>query len=141
MKLLALLFLTLFVGKGCSNTDDLKNTRIEYTAISRGYYQQIVVSNQGMVVQTGREGSEKKTISISEKEWKALVANFQTIELEQVAAFKAPTQKRFWDGAALAHVKFTVNEKEYQSADFDHGFPPAEMEKLINKLVALANQK
>ncbi len=141
MKFLSLLFLTLFLGKGCNPSEDLKHVRIEYTAISRGYYQQIVVSNQEIILQTGRNNSDKKTSAISESDWNELIADFQLIALDKVATYKAPSQKRFSDGAALANVKITVKEKEYQSADFDHGFPPVGMEKLINKMVAIANQK
>lgn len=141
MKFLSLLFLTLFLGKGCNPSEDLKHVRIEYTAISRGYYQQIVVSNQEIILQTGRNNSDKKTSAISESDWNELIADFQLIALDKVTTYKAPSQKRFSDGTALANVKITVKEKEYQSADFDHGFPPVEMEKLINKMIAIANQK
>jgi hypothetical protein len=143
MKILSLIFLTLFLGKGCSdsNSEEIKNSRVEYTAISRGYYQNIVVKNKEMVVQNDRNGLDKKTISISESDWKEMVAAFQLIELEKIATYKDPTQKRFSDGAAIANVKITFKEKEYQSVEFDHGMPPVEMEKLINKIVELAKQK
>ena len=143
MKTLSLIFLTLFLGKGCSdsNSEEIKNTRIEYTATSRGFYQNIIVKNKEMVVQNDRNGLDKKTISISESDWKTLVADFQLIELEKIATYKDPTQKRFSDGAAIANMKITFKEKDYQSVEFDHGVPPVEMGKLINKIVELANQK
>jgi hypothetical protein len=131
----------LFLGKGCSNGDDLTTTQIVYNASSRGFYQNIVVKNKEMVVQNDRNGLDKKTISISESDWKEMVAAFQLIELEKIATYKDPTQKRFSDGAAIANVKITFKEKEYQSVEFDHGMPPVEMEKLINKIVELAKQK
>jgi hypothetical protein len=141
MKILSLIFLSLFLGKGCSNGDDLTTTQIVYNASSRGFYQNIVVKNKEMVVQNDRNGLDKKTISISESDWKEMVAAFQLIELEKIATYKDPTQKRFSDGAAIANVKITFKEKEYQSVEFDHGMPPVEMEKLINKIVELAKQK
>lgn len=131
----------MFLGKGCSNGDDLTTTQIVYNASSRGFYQNIVVKNKEMVVQNDRNGLDKKTISISESDWKEMVAAFQLIELEKIATYKDPTQKRFSDGAAIANVKITFKEKEYQSVEFDHGMPPVEMEKLINKIVELAKQK
>lgn len=143
MKLVSLILLSLFLGKGCTNTDteDIKNTKIEYTSTSRGYYQNIVVKNKEMVLQKDRNNSDKKTITISDSDWKEMVAAFQLIELEKLSTYKDPTQKRFSDCAAIANVKITFKEKDYQSVEFDHGIPPVEMEKLINKIVELANQK
>lgn len=143
MKLVSLILLSLFLGKGCTNTDteEIKNTKIEYTATSRGYYQNIVVKNKEIVLQKDRNNSDKKTITISDSDWKEMVAAFQLIELEKLSTYKDPTQKRFSDGAAIANVKITFKEKDYQSVEFDHGMPPVEMEKLINKIVELANQK
>ena len=143
MKLVSLILLSLFLEKGCTNTDteEIKNTKIEYTATSRGYYQNIVVKNKEIVLQKDRNNSDKKTITISDSDWKEMVAAFQLIELEKLSTYKDPTQKRFSDGAAIANVKITFKEKDYQSVEFDHGMPPVEMEKLINKIVELANQK
>ena len=143
MKLVSLILLSLFLGKGCTNTDteEIKNTKIEYTATSRGYYKNIVVKNKELVLQKDRNNSDKKTITISDSDWKEMVAAFQLIELEKLSTYKDPTQKRFSDGAAIANVKITFKEKDYQSVEFDHGMPPVEMEKLINKIVELANQK
>jgi hypothetical protein len=141
MKILSLIFLSLFLGKGCSNGDDLTTTQIVYNASSRGFYQNIVVKNKQMVVQNDRNNSKPFTVSITESDWNELVAAFQLIELDKLSTFKDPTQKRFYDGAAIANVKITFKEKEYQSVEFDHGMPPVEMEKLINKIVELAKQK
>jgi hypothetical protein len=70
-----------------------------------------------------------------------LVSDFETIALDSLATYKDPTQKRFYDGAAIANLKVTYKEKEYQTLDFDHGFPPVEIEKLVNKIVVLGKKE
>lgn len=141
MKILSLIFLSLFLGKGCSNGDDLTTTQIVYNASSRGFYQNIVVKNKQMVVQNDRNNSKPFTVSISESDWNELVADFNAIELKKLSTYKDPTQKRFYDGAAIANLKITFKDKDYQTVDFDHGIPPVEIEKMINKIIELANQK
>lgn len=143
MKIVSFILLTLFLGKGCSDSvsKEMKNTRIEYSATSRGFYQNIIVQNSELFLQNDRNNPDKKVISISESDWKELVTDFQLIELEKLSSFKDPTQKRFSDGAAIANVKIVFKEKDYQSVEFDHGNPPVEIEKMIHKIVELANKK
>ena len=66
---------------------------------------------------------------------------FKLVKLDSLATFKDPTQKRFYDGAAIANLKVSYKEKEYQTLDFDHGVPPVEIEKIVNKIVLLGNPK
>jgi hypothetical protein len=58
-----------------------------------------------------------------------------------LASYKDPTQKRFYDGAAMADVKIKHKDKEYQTVTFDHGFPPVEIEKLVNKITSLSKDE
>jgi hypothetical protein len=57
-----------------------------------------------------------------------------------VETLKAPSEKRFHDGAAMANLKIVHKEKTYQSKTFDHGTPPKEIEKLVKKINALAEK-
>nr|WP_294773526.1 hypothetical protein [uncultured Flavobacterium sp.] len=144
MKTLSLIFLTLFLGKSCTNEaqNDMTNTTIQYTANSRGFYQKIVIINQKATISRDRnEQALPEEIKISDADWKELVTAFGKINLEEVPKLKDPTQKRFYDGAAIANLKIKYQDQEYQTTDFDHGFPPKEIEKLVNKIVALAKEK
>ena len=80
-------------------------------------------------------------INISDTDWAELVKAFGKINLDEIPKLKDPTQKRFYDGAAIANLKIKSQDKEYETTDFDHGHPPAEIEKLVNKIVALAKEK
>jgi hypothetical protein len=144
MKTLIVVVLTIFLGKGCSQEtkNDMANTTIEYTANTRGFYKKITIQNQEVFVSTDRNSTEKGTASaISDADWKELVTFFETVELDSLASYKDPTQKRFYDGAAMADVKIKHKDKEYQTVTFDHGFPPAEIEKLVNKITSLSKDE
>ncbi len=142
MKTIALLFITLFMAKGCSqeSQNDLANAEIVYTANTRGFYQKITIHNQDISVSKNRNDKGNGEITkISDTDWKELVGLFKLVKLDSLATLKDPTQKRFYDGAAIANLKVTYKEKEYQTLDFDHGVPPIEIEKIVNKIVLLAN--
>ena len=66
-----------------------------------------------------------------------MVDAFKEINLEGMASLKAPTDKRLYDGAAHANISITLKGKTYTTEGFDHGYPPIEIENLINKLVFL----
>jgi hypothetical protein len=144
MKIITMVLLTVFLGKSCSNEaqNDITNTTIQYTANTRGFYQKIVVINQKATISRDRdENATPREIVISDADWKELVGYFHKINLEEVPTLKDPTQKRFYDGAAIANLKIHHQEKDYETVDFDHGFPPAKIEKLVNKIVELAKEK
>jgi hypothetical protein len=116
--------------------------RIAYEANTRGFYQKITIQNQQVFISTDREGTvvpvSKK---ISEADWKTITALFSEIDLESLAHLKGPSEKRFYDGAAIAHLEITYKEKEYPTPNFDHGFPPESLKKLVTKIVSLTADK
>jgi hypothetical protein len=131
------------MAKGCSQQvkNDISNAEIVYKANTRGFYQKITINNQEISVSKERDSSEKGTTTkISDSDWKELVGYFQTFELDRLPSYKDPTQKRFYDGAAIADLKITYKDKVYQSKNFDHGVPPVEIEKLVNKIVSLVTE-
>lgn len=139
MKVITMILLTIFLGKSCSQEtkNDLENSSIEYIANTRGYYQKITIQNQEVSISKNRnEEGKGTTTKISDADWKELVNVFETIQLDSLSTYKDPTQKRFYDGAPMAKLKITYKEKEYESLNFDHGFPPVEIEKLVTKIVS-----
>lgn len=144
MKILSLLFLTIFLGKGCEaqNKQDIKTAVIEYVANTRGFYQKITVKNQMVIISKDRSGNDKPVpTKISDADWKELVGYFKTVKLDSLAKLKAPTEKRFYDGAAIAHLKITYKDKTYETTSFDHGFPPKEIKKFVDKITSFAKTK
>lgn len=141
MKAITLIFLSIFLGKSCSNEaqNDMANASLEYVATTRGFYQKIVIANQKAFITNDRSGKEAPNeVAISDKDWKELVSYFEKINLEEIPNLKDPTQKRFYDGAAIANLEVTYKGKKYKTTEFDHEFPPAAIEKLVNKMVSFA---
>ncbi len=144
MKILSVLFLTLFLGNSCDSAkaQDMENTIIEYTANTRGFYQKITVKNQIVTVSKDRNGNDQATPKkINEADWKEIVTYFDKLEIEQLAKFKAPSEKRFHDGAAIANLKVTYKGKTYETTDFDHGFPPKEIQQFVAKINSFVKEE
>lgn len=140
MKIYALILLNIFLSKGCGSDEqiDMKSAVVEYTATTRGFFQKVTIKNQEVFVTKDRNSAEIGTATkISDADWKELVTDFQAINLEEIPNLKSPTEKRFYDGAPIANLKITFKDKIYESQSFDHGFPPAAIEKLVNKINAL----
>ncbi len=143
MKTLTMIFLTLMMSKGCSDQaqNDIANSVVQYSANSRGQHLMIIISNQKATIKQGRgTDNPTETVAISDADWKELVAEFQKINLEELPNLKDPTQKRFYDGAAIANLKIRYQDKNYETVSFDHGFPPTAIENFVNKIVSLAKK-
>ena len=144
MKLFTLLFLTIFFGKGCDDTtaQDLQNTTIEYTANTRGFYKKITIKDQIVSVLKDRNNSDKViNTKITDADWAALINDFKEVKIETLKDLKAPTEKRFYDGAAIANLKITYKDKSYETTSFDHGFPPKEIKKLVDKINSFSKKE
>ena len=124
-------------------TTNTKNDFIlTYTANTRGFYQKTTIKNQFMAVSRDRSGIEKEEESkLSNADWSDLVAAFNKTNLDELFNLKAPTEKRFYDGAAIANLKITVKENTYETQPFDHGFPPAEIKELVDKITTLSKKE
>lgn len=144
MKLFAMLFLSMLIGKSCGSQtqNDLKTAVLEYTANTRGFYQKITIQDQTVSVSKDRSGNDKPVpTKISDADWKELVGYFETINLDSLATLKAPTEKRFYDGAAIANLEVTYKDKEYKTTSFDHGYPPETIKKLVTKINSFAKKE
>jgi len=144
MKLFTMIFLSIFLGKSCTSQtkNDLNSAIVEYTASTRGFYQKITIENQTVSVSKDRSGNEKPVATkISDKDWKELVGYFETINLDSLVTVKAPSEKRFHDGAAIAGLKVIYKDKAYETPAFDHGNPPAEIKKLVDKINTFAKKE
>lgn len=141
MKLFAIIVLTTILGKSCSSQtqNDIKTAVVEYTATTRGFYQKVVIQNQMIAISKDRNETKMPAgTKISNADWKILLTEFQKLDLEKLPELKDPTQKRFYDGAAIANLNITYKSKTYESLPFDHGFPNEAIEKFVNKINALS---
>ena len=139
-KAIVLLFTILFFA-GCAGQKKAVDSsiKVEYKAYSRGFYQTISVENQMVFVSKNRE--EKPVVfKLSTADWKSVILVVQELDLETLSQMKAPTEKRLFDGAAIANLKITKQGKVYESQSFDHGYPPAGIEKIVNKMTSFVKK-
>lgn len=137
MKILMLLLSLVFLDKSCSNTINQDTITIEYTAHSRGVYNHIVINNKTVSVVDKR--NTKPTIKpCNQADWKHIINLLKTVDVENIPNLKAPTEARFYDGAAIANLKINYDGKTYETTSFDHGHPPIEIEPLVKEILLIA---
>lgn len=113
-----------------------------YEATTRGFFIALKVENQMLYVSKERDFNEySDKIAISDADWKEISTLVHAVDLDKVKDIKWPTEKRYYDGAAHANIIFESNGVKYPANGFDHGFPPAEVENLVNKIIKLADTK
>jgi hypothetical protein len=137
MKKSLVLLLSILVFAGCAGQKktDQNETKIEYKAYSRGFYQVIAIENQ-MGFVTKRRGDKPIAFRLSIADRKSLNIAIQELDLESLSQLKAPTDKRLFDGTAIASLKIMKQGKTFETQSFDHGYPPAEIQKIVNKTLS-----
>ena len=142
MKILLLLFLTIVLGRGCDEDQkqDMETAIIEYSANTRGYFLKITVKEKMISVTKDRNETKQVFEKISASDSNEIMASVKEINLEELANLKAPTEKRFYDGAAIGILKITYKNRTYETSGFDHGIPPVEIERLVKKLNAIVKE-
>ena len=114
---------------------------IKYEANARGLALAVKVENQILYVSRVRDSKDyEEKIKISDADWNEIVTFTKAVDLTKVKDLKWPTEMRFYDGAAHANITFISEGVEYPSSGFDHGYPPVEIEKLVNKILKLTEK-
>lgn len=146
MKILTFLVALLFVCSGCDSrksTFDAEKQNyetlvIQYEANTRGFHQKLVVQNHTISSTNDRKGIKTAIVQkISDTDWNALISEFNKVDLEGLPNLKAPTNKRSYDGAAIAGLKISFKGKTFETTSFDHGNPPMEIQKVVEIVNAL----
>ena len=113
-----------------------------YEANARGYTLSCKVENQVLYTTKEREFTDySDKIAISDADWNEISTLVKAVDLDKVKDMKWPTEKRYYDGAAHANITFELKGVKYPANGFDHGFPPVEVEKLVNKILSLVENK
>lgn len=141
MKSIIICMLTILMGKGCDHqtANEMENTQIEYAAMSRGYYLNITVHDKKLTIQDKRDGPVRE-YTLTNADWKELASMYKSVKLDKLKDYKGATQKRFYDGAAIANLRVIYEGQRYETEAFDHMGPPVEIAGFVNKLVSFANQ-
>ena len=122
-----LMLLMLVIFESCAAQQKNLNIIVFYEAQTRGSFIQYELTNNILTINTN---SEKKSVILNEAEIREFNLAIQKINLSEIKNVKAPSDKRFSDGALSANFKFIKNDKVFTSSDFDHGNPPKEFHDL-----------
>ena len=139
MRIVSLLSVLVFVLGSCNSQKnaigtsiEMKDIEIQYEANTRGFYNKLVLKNATISSTNDRDGKENPIVQkVTDVDWSALNDEINKVDLENLPNLKAPTEKRFYDGAAIANLKIIYKGNTYQTTDFDHGFPPMEIKRVV----------
>lgn len=117
-----------------------KKPFLVYSAMTRGYFSEMAVYTDHIAILKQR-GGKPEIVKITKDNVDELNKIIDGINLSGIDKLESPTKKRHYDGAPFADVTVRKDGKEYKSASFDGGFPPKELELLVNKVLSLATEK
>lgn len=138
MKILIMLLTLVSLDPSCSDSKINQDAiSIEYTAHSRGFYQQIFINKKQISIENKR-GESPITTTCSETDWNNLMKALKPIDIENIPNLKAPSEKRFYDGAAIANLKIIYTDETYETPSFDHGNPPTEIATLVKHILSFS---
>ncbi len=110
-----------------------------YESMSRGYFKKIEIQGSSISIQNTRE--EKPVVAtVAKSDIEALEAACKGVNPKDLSTFKDPTQKRFYDGAPITNLIMKEGDTTYSTSDFDGGFPPVEIEKVVNLILKIAEK-
>lgn len=138
MKLLALFLLLIIPNNSCLASKAMQDTTLfEYTWHSRGRYKNIIISKKSISIVNNKGAGPvvKKGVNAH---WNSILKALQGVDIKNIPNLKAPSEKRFFDGAPIAKLKIISNGKTYETTSFDHGNPPQELAQLVKEILTIA---
>lgn len=150
MKAITLLLSLFVVSYACKTytNDSVVNTeksaeimpKIVYESSTRGFFHSITIEN-GSITSSKIRGEKGSQLQLSSDEMKTIQMELKRIELAKIPMLEAPSEKRFYDAAPIAFLEVIENNISYKTTEFDGGFPPTYIEKLVNTIIAIAKNK
>lgn len=141
MKYLFIMFTLLVTDNGCSNSKiNQEAITLEYTTQGKSAYKSITIQKK-RVSKINKHGAKPVNNVLSEKDWTKLMAILKTFDVKNIPHLKAPSQDRFFDGAAIGKLKIKYHNNTYESQSFDHGNPPKEIAALVKEILSISKNK
>lgn len=123
--------------KKSSAVNDTYKTAVKYQALTRGSFDFILISKNGISISKDANLQVIEKHNIDTKQWEALKTLIEAVDLETLQNLKPPSQKHQYDGAPHATLAIQIGDVEYLTPTFDHGNPPLEIEALVNKVLSV----
>ena len=137
MKFLSFLVILLTINS-CSSQIDETISEINYQASTRGNSIQIKITKENVYI---KNNHGEKTFVLKEDNWRHINKLISYFKISEIQNLNPPSNLRISDKALHASLEIKTDKKEYRSQDFDHGNPPKEIKKLVEKLLDLAEIK
>lgn len=156
MKLVVCLFLMLISAKECdkkkaqmanedqteTNTDMTErrmqdSTMVKYRAVSRGYFLEVTLEGNRIVIAKDRDLKLAKSYEVSADDKVTLMKLLSDIDATILPELEAPSKAHQYDGAAIATLEVTKGEDVYKTNVFDHGKPPKAIRALVEKMLLM----
>lgn len=129
-KIILLTIFTLCVFS-CVSQKPISFEEISYNAITRGRNETIKVTKSKIYYKTLKEESVSKVNAKVLNKFEELISK---IQLAKIDSLKAPSDRRFFDGAMATEIQIKTNQKTYTSSSFDDTNPPKELKELVTLL-------
>ncbi|AJR04733.1 hypothetical protein [Siansivirga zeaxanthinifaciens] len=138
MKAYLIVMMLLLLNKGCSQSQINQDAvSLEYSAMSRGKFLEINITKKSVAVKKDRNASVVSA-SCKKEDWDELISELKSIDIENIPNLKAPSENRFFDGAAIANLTVHYNGNSYKTNSFDHGNPPEPIAKLVKVMLSIS---
>lgn len=110
---------------------------IAYETMSRGFYEKTWVTKDSIYFTRDRNLQVIKSIKCPEEHWLSIIKIANNLDLNTFSELEAPTKMHQYDGAALATLQVEKMNDLFKTPIFDNGYPPKEIEELVNKVLSL----
>ena len=114
-----------------------KINEITYTANSRGFFEEVHVTNDSFTIKKSRDVDAVKSYALSGKQKSDLQEALRAISVENLNKLAVPSDAHTYDGAAMATLKVKKGDSTLETRVFDHGNPPKQISGLVNILLTL----
>lgn len=104
-----------------------KIDKVELKEQTRGT-NRVIIFKPNTITTSLNENISKSELSSSE--WENIVKQASLIDLSKISSYESTTTGRFSDRALASTIIITSNGNNYESASFDAGIPPKELEGL-----------
>lgn len=138
MKFLLILLSLVFVDNSCSSSKvNQESISLEYATQTRSAYKSITI-NKKQVSTLNKHGAKPTNKTCSDADWSKLIKELKKVDVKNIPNLKAPSEDRFFDGAAIANLKVIFNGQVYESQSFDHGNPPKDIANLVKEILSIS---
>ncbi len=125
-----------------TNTDQDSFTlpKIVFESNSRGFFHSITIEN-GTITSSKIRGEKGSQVQLSSDEMKTIQMELEKIEFVKIPTLEAPSEKRFYDAAPITYLEIIEKDKSYKTPEFDGGYPPKYIQKLVLTILAIVEKK